>query len=87
MGGLSQFLHLKCIQTHGAVPSVAAKHDHLAGCSPNSATNSALSPVGYFVLSVLPEIAVESSSPQGYCAVYYLITFTVDSLFEVNGDG
>jgi hypothetical protein len=69
---------------HGAVPSLAAKHDHLAGCSPNSARNSALSPVVYFVVSVLPELAMKSSSLQGDCAVCCLITFTVDSLFEVN---
>jgi hypothetical protein len=69
------------------VPSVAAKHDHLAGCSSNSARNSALSPGVYFVLSVLPERAMKSSSLQGDCAMRYLITFTVDSLFEVNWNG
>ena len=39
------------------------------------------------MLSVLPELAMKSSSLQGDCAVCYFITFTVDSLFEVNGDG
>jgi len=66
---------------------VAAKHDQLAGCSPNSARNSALSPGVYFALSVLPELAMKSSSLQGDCAARYLITFTVDPLFEVNWDG
>ena len=39
------------------------------------------------MLTVLPEFAMKSASLQGDCAVCYLITFTVDSLFEVNGDG
>lgn len=76
-----------CIQTHGVVSSVVVKHEHLAGYSPNSTTNSAVSPRVHFVLSVLLELAMKRSSLQGENGVCYLIAFRVDSLFVVNWNG